>query len=234
MRVAGRRICAPLLLAVSVSQGQPPSPEMSAVSRADLCVTEGALEERHGPLLAVTASKMRAYVNRPSADAAELSFTYLGSTDVEARLGSGASRRQLGIKLRAANACNLIYVMWRIEPESKLVVSVKANPGQHSSAECANRGYHNLKPTVSSAIPHLQPGQAHRLLALIRSQELSAYVDGARVWHGSLSVDAADFTGPVGVRTDNARVEFALSTEAQAAGIAHPAPRCRSGPDESE
>jgi hypothetical protein len=111
---------------------------------------------------------------------------------------------------------------------------VKTNPGQQSSAECANHGYHNLKPAFSAAIPHLQPGQTHRLLALIRTQELSAYVDGARVWQGTLSAEAADLTGPVGVRTDNARLEFTLSSEAQAAGIAHPAPRCRSGSEESE
>jgi hypothetical protein len=57
--------------------------------------------------------------------------------------------------LRAEDACNLVYLMWRIEPESRLVVSVKRNPGQHASAECGNRGYQNVKPRYSAPIPSL-------------------------------------------------------------------------------
>jgi hypothetical protein len=64
-------------------------------------------------------------VNAPTPPFAEAHFTYLGSTGNEARLGSGELRRQFGLKLRAEDACNLVYAMWRIEPESKLVVSVK-------------------------------------------------------------------------------------------------------------
>ena len=48
--------------------------------------------------------------------------------------------------------------MWRIEPESKLVVSVKSNPGQHTSAECGNRGYRNIKPRRSTPVPVLHSG----------------------------------------------------------------------------
>ncbi len=89
---------------------------------------------------------MRAYLNAITAHQVEVHFTYLGSTGNEARLGSGELRRQFGLKLRAQDACNLVYAMWRIEPESKLVVSIKSNPGQHTSAECGNRGYRNIKP----------------------------------------------------------------------------------------
>src|SRR4029077_13503182 len=95
----------------------------------------------------------------------EAHFTFLGSTGNEARLGSGELRRQFGLKLRAQDACNLVYTMWRIEPESKLVVSVKSNPGQHSSAECGNRGYRNIKPRRSTPAPLLRPGDTHRLSA---------------------------------------------------------------------
>ena len=41
----------------------------------------------------------------------------------------GELRRQFGLKLRAQDACNLVYVMWRIEPASKLVVSIKCRTG---------------------------------------------------------------------------------------------------------
>jgi hypothetical protein len=86
----------------------------------------------------------------------EAHFTLLGSTGNEAMLGSGELRRQFGLKLRAQDVCNLVYAMWRIEPESKLVVSVKSNPGQHTSAECANRGYRNIKPRHSTPVPVLR------------------------------------------------------------------------------
>jgi hypothetical protein len=47
-------------------------------------------------------------------------------------------RRQSGLKLRAQNGCNLVYAMWRSEPESKLGVSVTRNPGLNASSERGN------------------------------------------------------------------------------------------------
>jgi hypothetical protein len=96
---------------------------LQRVSRDRLCVTEGAIEEEPGQRLSVSVPKMRANVEQQTMPAAEARFRYLGSTGNEARLGSGESRRQFGLKLRAQDACNLVYAMWRIEPESKLVVS---------------------------------------------------------------------------------------------------------------
>lgn len=231
-----RKVCATVVsLAMSAAQGQPSVTGMAAVPRADFCVTEGGLDEMHDGVLAVTVPKMRAYVNRPSSDAAEVRFTYLGSTAIESRLGSGVSRRQFGLKLRAANACNVIYAMWRIEPESKLVVSVKTNAGQQSSAECANHGYRTVKPTFAAATPRLAPGQTHRLLAQIRDQELRAFIDGNIVWEGTLGSAARDLRGPVGVRSDNARLEFTLSIEAPAGSMPKSVlPRCRAAAEESE
>jgi hypothetical protein len=46
--------------------------------------------------------------------AVEARLTYLGHTRDVARLGSGAMREQFGLKLRAHDACNLVYAMWRI------------------------------------------------------------------------------------------------------------------------
>ena len=126
---------------------RPAGNTLSPVSRAHLCVTEGAIEELPGPRLAVNVPKMRAYLNSRTPQSVEADFTYLGSTGNEARLASGELRRQFGLKLRAQDACNLVYAMWRIEPESKLVVSVKNNPGLHSSAQCGNRGYRNICST---------------------------------------------------------------------------------------
>src|ERR1700689_866399 len=156
---------------------RPGANKLAPVSRADLCVTEGAIEQGPGQRLSVVVPKMRAYLNAATAQSVEADFTYLGSTGNEARLGSGELRRQFGLKLRAQDACNLVYAMWRIEPESKLVVSVKTNPGEHSSAEGGNRGYQNIKPRRSSPVPSLHPGDAHSLRASLNGTEMQVFVD---------------------------------------------------------
>jgi hypothetical protein len=156
---------------------------------------------------------MRAYVVAATAQVVGAQFTYLGPTSADVPLGSGEMRRQFGLKLRAKNACNLVYVMWRIEPESKLVVSIKSNPGLTTSSECGNRGYRNIKPNRSASIPKLKPGDSHSLLAEMNGSEMHVSVDGGVVWEGDLGSEALTFNGPVGVRTDNGRFEFDFLTE---------------------
>jgi hypothetical protein len=194
-------------------------PSLSAVSqlsatkrianaRASLCVTEGVIEELPGGRLAVSVPKMRAYLNSYTPQIIEARFSYLGSTGNEARLGSGELRRQFGLKLRAQDACNLVCAMWRIEPESKLVVSIKSNPGQHTSAECGNHGYRNIKPRHSSSIPTLRSGETHTLRAEMNGAELTVFVDNAPAWEGSAGPDGLAFDGPAGIRSDNTRLKL--------------------------
>src|SRR5580692_4454707 len=216
------------------------------VSRANLCVTEGAIEELSGTRLSVDADKMRAYLNTPTRQSVDAHFTYVGPTATEARLGSGELRRQFGLKLRAQDACNLVYVMWRIEPASKLVVSIKSNPGQHSSSECGNRGYRNIKPRRAAPIAELKAGQTHTLAAAMSGQDMKVFVDGAPVWEGSLGAEVTRLEGPVGIRSDNARLLIELragepvgtargTAEGTAAGTAgRTAAACRSGAEEAE
>jgi len=207
---------------------------LAVVSRGELCITEGAIEELPGNRLSVAAPKMRAYLNAPTAQTIEAHFTYLGSTGNEARLGSGELRRQFGLKLRAQDACNLVYAMWRIEPQSKLVVSVKTNPGQHTSAECGNRGYRNVKPGRSKPVPVLREGDTHDLRAEMNRDALKVFADDVLVWEGSVGPEALAFDGPVGIRSDNARLQFELRAPRSANGHRGQAPACRTGPDESE
>jgi hypothetical protein len=223
-------LCLPVLCAIPHPCG---AAALNAVATSDLCVTEGSIELAPDQKLAVKVPKLRAYVNQPPAEAAEIRFTYLGATSSEARLGSGESRRQFGLKLRAADACNLVYIMWRIEPKSVLVVSVKRNPGEHASAECGNHGYRNLKPRYSAPIPTLSSGQSHRLRASLQGDELTAAVDDRTVWQGALGPAAQGLHGPAGLRSDNAQLlfELAVNTAAASAGSA---PACRSGPGESD
>jgi hypothetical protein len=174
-------------------------------------VTEGTIDELPLQRLAVDVAKMRAYVHAYTQPEAEARFTYLGATPNEAPLASGEMRRQFGLKLRAQDACNLVYAMWRIESESKLVVSVKSNPGEHSSAQCGNRGYQNIKPRRSSAIPTLESGAAHTLRAQMNGAEMQVFADNSLVWEGSVGPDALRFDGAVGIRSDNARLQIELS-----------------------
>ena len=229
----GIRICfLAWLIVTDLSRGWP-SPafpvRMVTVPRAKLCITEGVLEERKGPRLAVSVPKMRAFVAAATTQVVETRLTYLGPTGAETRLGSGEMRRQFGLKLRAQNGCNLVYATWRIEPESKLVVSVKRNPGMNSSSECGNRGYRNIKPRRWSAVPRLGRGDPHTLSADMEGSELRVSADGNVVWEGDLGPEVLSFDGPVGVRTDNGRFEFELLV----GEIGAPIP-CRAGDTESE
>jgi hypothetical protein len=209
------------------------STKMMHVSRQDLCVTEGAIEGAPDGGLLVNVPKMRAYVNEVTTQVVEAQFTYLGQTEKEMPLGSGAVRRQFGLKLRAGDACNLVYAMWRIEPESKLVVSVKSNPGQHTSAECGNRGYRNVKPTRGRAVPVLRAGETHVLRAELNGEELSVFVDGKPAWEGSVGREAGAMQGPVGLRSDNARLHIDLLT-AEPTGVNANAPGCHTGAEFAE
>jgi len=143
-------------------------------------------------------------------------------------------RRQFGLKLRSQDPCNLVYVMWRVEPQSELVVSLKTNPSQHTSPECANHGYRNIRPAHKSAVPSLQPGDSHTLREETKGENLRVFVDGSVVWEGVLGSDALHLDRPVGIRSDNAHVEFQLGV-VDVPGV-HPnvALPCKSGPSESE
>jgi len=186
---------------------------LTPIERAKLCVTEGAIEELSGRRLLVSAPKMRAFLTAATTPLVEARVTYQGPTEQAARLGSGEMRRQFGLKLRAQDGCNLVYAMWRIDPESKLVVSVKRNPGMSRSSECGNRGYTNIKARRSSPIPRMNPGESHTLRAEMNGSEMRVSVDGRAVWEGDVGPEALSLNGPVGVRTDNGRFQFELFAE---------------------
>ena len=199
----------PLALVLSGAASAQSRPgEWLTMQAGDFCVTEGSLEKGPGDRLSVNVPKMRAYVNRATTPSVEIRFRYVGPTKEESKLGSGQVRRQFGLKLRAQDPCNLVYVMWRIEPESKVVVSMKRNPSEHTSAQCGNRGYTNIKASKASPVPHLEAGQSHTLRAELKEDELRVFVDNKEVWDGTIGSEAARIRGPVGIRTDNAQLQF--------------------------
>ena len=201
--------CGVVLILLNLTSAQKAG-EWFTVTRGDLCVTEGTIEKAGKDSMSVDVPKMRTYVTKPSEQSLEVRFHYAGPTSKGSALGSGQMRRQFGLKLRAQDPCNLVYVMWRIDPESKLVVSVKRNPADHTSAQCGNRGYKNIKPRKASAVPHLSPGESHTLRAEMKQQELRVFIDNHEVWNGDIGADAAGLDGTVGLRSDNVRLEFDL------------------------
>jgi hypothetical protein len=219
-------------LSVGTASGSPSLPH--GVSGADLCVTEGTITERPAsPGLDVDSPKMRAIVNAKPVQSIEARFTYLGASTHDVPLGSGTMRRQFGLKLRAQDACNLIYAMWRIEPESKLVISIKENPGQHSSAECGNRGYRNVKPERTAPIPQLRSGDAHTLRAETKGADLNVYIDGTLAWQGPLAAQVLKWDERVGIRSDNVRAQFELRTPPRDQATTRNLD-CKSEPSEAE
>jgi hypothetical protein len=178
------------------------------VARGSLCVTNGVVSPLPDGWLAVETASSRGVVRGSDGQTAEIRFRYLGPTADSKPLASGELRRQIGIKLHAQDTCNLLYVMWHIEPDSKIGVSIKHNPTQHTHAQCHANGYTTLRPNTSVAMPRILRNEAHTLRAELRGTELIVLADGRRAWVGTVGGGLAGIDGPVGFRTDNARFEF--------------------------
>ena len=191
-----------------------------AIAHEQFCVTEGRIAQLQDQWLRVESTKMRAVLGLPSKPDAELRFRYLGETQERSLLRSGSERTQIGLKLKAQDDCNVVYVMWRISPVSKLVVSIKSNPGQHTHAECGNSGYTNMKGTLEAPIAKVEEGSEHSLRAALDGTSLVIYVDGALAWKGNIAEEAMHFDGPVGLRSDNARFDFRFFAQSQSSAFA--------------
>ena len=227
-------LSAALLVAMPETAHAQDGPGKIAIPHSSLCVTEGQVGTSSDNRLSVEATKMRAYVNTWTSQAIEARFTYLGLTAEESPLGSGEVRRQFGLKLRAQNACNLVYVMWRFEPQSKIVISVKRNPNQVTSSECANHGYQDIRPRQSHRVPAMRQGDRHVLAAKMKGSELTVTVDGKKVWEGDAGPEASGLNGPVGIRSDNVRLVFDLAAGPPNGPHPHFVAACKSGPDVSD
>ena len=182
----------------------------TTVDGRKLVVTDGAISVQNS-LLFTNSSGMRAVVGSgPYNHTASVKFTYQGLTPAISKLADGEIRSQFGLKLRARDACNLIYVMWRFNSNT-LVVSVKSNPALTTSAQCGDGGYTNILPEVTM-LPMVKDSD-HTLTAALsgNTDYLIVTVDGKVVWQGHLGSVATSVDGPVGVRSDNAQLLFSLT-----------------------
>lgn len=192
-------------LAVSVRSS------LESVPLASLCVTQGRLVSgADGRSIGLHDSVFRAVIAGDRSHSAELVFRYEGPSVFATPLASGELRRQIGLKLRAQDTCNVVYVMWHLEPTPKIAVSVKHNPGASTHRECGDRGYDNVRPETSTRPPPIERGARHVLRAELEGGDLRVTADAVVVWTGRLPAAAATFDGPAGLRTDNGAFEVEL------------------------
>ncbi len=195
-------------------------PGLQRIDRGRLCVTNGVVSALDGDRLAVDTPSSRAIVQAGTETAAdqiaEIQFQYLGPSQDSRPLASGELRRQIGLKLRAQDGCNLIYAMWHIEPDARVAVSIKRNAGLHTHKQCGAHGYINFKSRDGGDLPPIRPGEAHTLRAELHGTELTITADGNVAWQGSLGSVMALPVGPPGFRTDNARFTFEYFASASA------------------
>ena len=138
-----------------------------------------------------------------------LRFKYRGPSQGMIPLASGEERRQIGLKLRAADSCNLIYVMWHLAPSHEIEVSVKHNPGQSRHEECRDHGYRFIRPSWQwDQLRPIEPGEQRDLRASLRGRQLKVWTDGRLAWRGTLPEEIFQFDGPAGVRSDNGEFEI--------------------------
>jgi hypothetical protein len=191
-----------------------PADGFKPVARNNLDVTDGKVGEDRDGSLTIDSPAVRAVERARSAQAARLVFTYHGPTKQESKLASGEIVHQVGLKLRAKNGCNLLYVMWKFDDREHTAVSVKRNPGQSTSRECGANGYMNIKPAFqekADRFPSAKDGKSHTLEAAVskpmpNQYELVVKADGKVVWRGPIDARLLDdIDGPAGFRSDNGR-----------------------------
>ena len=195
-----------------------PTIDVAKIADADLCVTKG-----HVNALAIEEPTMRGYARGFGGDAASLTFTYRGESFETRELAGGEARRQIGLKLRAQDSCNVVYVMWRLDPKPKIDVSVKYNPFKTTHEECGADGYTKIKPHKKTFIPQYEFGKTHTLRAEIVGDELFAWIDDNLLWQGTLPDSARTIKGPAGVRSDNVRFDLVSLAAPQGEGASAPA-----------
>lgn len=188
---------------------------------AGLCVTKGAVAPE-GDVLRIDDPTVRAVAPGSAGDQASLRFTYRGETKKTVALASGQVRRQIGLKLRGADGCNVVYVMWRFEPKPGIEVSFKRNPGKRTHAECGTGGYQKVAADDPVPVAAPAPGETHTLAATIRGDVLEATIDGDLVWRGTLDAAVRDLAGPAGLRTDNVAADVTLAAPGRADHAASP------------
>jgi hypothetical protein len=161
-------------------------------------------------LSSVSDPTYRKVIPASNTNRASVKFRIRGTTAKLNDLGSGESRRQMGLMLRQTNQCNLVYVMIRLD-EGRIVVQEKFNEGKSTHEECGNQGYSTVTPTFDLANIQLKLGQLNELDAAISKDQLTVNLNGKSVWRGP-APKILQAGANVGFRSDNLDIEYALTT----------------------
>lgn len=185
-------------------------------SKSDVKVTLGSVSQTRSGFLTVVGPKERGHRKTGAHQDATLQFRYRGPSKRTSKLASGGFVRQIGLKMRTQDTCNLLYVMWRIEPAEEIVVTIKSNPGKSTHGGCGANGYQDVAriPLTDLGIT-AKSHAAHRLRARVDESNgaftCTVDVDDRTIWTGPLDAQViAPINGPVGFRSDNGSFIFKL------------------------
>src|ERR1039457_1357934 len=78
----------------------------------DFDVPDGRIQKARGGRLPVASKVGRATPRVATHQDVTVKFAYLGPTHEVSQLGNGEVWSQFGIKLRAQDTCNIVYVKW--------------------------------------------------------------------------------------------------------------------------
>ena len=205
-------IASPALAASDSAPGRAAGEQggLAPIDPATLHLEAGAVVPTGKTSFTIRDPGLRAVVPGSSGSSARLAFVYRGPTRKEAPLASGELRRQIGLKLRSQDTCNIVYVMWHVAPDSGVHVQMKYNPGQKTHLDCLDRGYRTLPARAHRDLPSIRSGERHELVARIDGRTLRVLADGQPAWQGELPEQAFAFEGPVGIRSDNGEFDVEL------------------------
>lgn len=188
----------------------------TTVQKSELLMTAGRVLETDAGLR-VEEPEVRAVLTPATAraGAAMLRYTYRGPVAGPVPSDSGPPLFQIGLKLLAANGCNVLYVMRTVGAKPALVVKAKRNPGQDRSDDCGAEGYTTV---ARRPLPELAVGGTETFAARLEpaaggASVLTVSVDGSTSL--AVRVEAAllaGLDGPPGFRTDNGVYDFIFRT----------------------
>lgn len=188
-----------------------------SVPHGRLKVTSGKITiSDSGRYLQTGSAGMRAVDTSSDGNIGLLQIIYHGLSSVVKPQANGDVRSQVGLKLRSANPCNLLYVMWRIYPEEVISISRKANPNLETSLECGAGGYTRVVPLFP--VPGhatLRNGERRYFGAeIVEDSVLNVYIDNELTRSIDLNADIetqrflTNTQGVSGIRSDNVDLTF--------------------------
>lgn len=201
----------PLIIQSTVIGGEPID-----TPRSDLRVSLGTISQTKSGYLTVIGPKERAVRTSGTHSKALLRFRYRGPSEKTAPLDSGAVIQQIGLKMRAMNTCNLLYIMWRIKPTEEIYIAIKRNTGKSKYADCGANGYIVLRRVPLKPLGITATTQKTCRLGASVTETAGKYrcevtIDGRQIWSGDIDAKLmADINGPVGFRSDNGSFIFKL------------------------